>query len=172
MSHRSHRAGLITVALAGVLLVAGAASAQTNLAATLHGNGEVPVVSSFAGGTWTGTLNEDHTELAWTLEYSGLPGVAQAHIHIGQAGVNGGITIFFCTNLGNGPAGTPACPAGEASLSGIADASDVIGPAGQGIPAGNFFRVQRALRQGVAYANVHSVGFPGGEIRGQIRVVP
>jgi hypothetical protein len=163
---------LIPLALAGLLLAAGAASAQTDLVATLHGNAEVPVVSSFAKGTFTGTLNEDFTELAYTLEYAGAGNVLQAHIHIGQAGVNGGITIFFCTNLGNGPAGTPACPADSASLSGTATAADVVGPAGQGVPAGNFFRVQRALRQGVAYANVHTPAFPGGEIRGQIRVVP
>jgi hypothetical protein len=162
----------MSVALAGLLLAAGAASAQTELAATLHGNQEVPVVSSFARGTFGATLNEDFTELAWNLDYENAGTVLQAHIHIGQAGVNGGITIFFCSNLGNGPAGTQACPAGSASLSGTATAADVVGPTGQGVPAGNFFRVQRALRQGVAYANVHSSIFPGGEIRGQIRVVP
>ena len=48
-------------------------------------------------------------------------------------------------------------------------AADVIGPTGQGIAAGEFAEVLRAIRQGVAYANVHSMRNLGGEIRGQIR---
>jgi hypothetical protein len=44
----------------------------------------------------------------------------------------------------------------------------VIGPAGQGIAAGEFSELVDALRAGRAYANVHSSKFPGGEIRGQI----
>ncbi len=41
--------------------------------------------------------------------------------------------------------------------------------AGQGIAAGHFAELIRALRDGVAYANVHSTKFPGGETRGQIK---
>ena len=33
--------------------------------------------------------------------------------------VNGGISFFLCSNLGNGPAGTQACPAGPAELTGV-----------------------------------------------------
>ncbi len=59
----------------------------------------------------------------------------QAHIHVGQSGVNGGIAVFLCSNLGNGPAGTQACPPSPATVSGIADADDVLAVAAQG-PAG------------------------------------
>jgi hypothetical protein len=38
----------------------------------------------------------------------------------------------------------------------------------QGIPAGAFADVLRAIRAGKAYANVHTSTSPGGEIRGQI----
>ena len=44
----------------------------------------------------------------------------------------------------------------------------MIGPANQGIAAGEFDELVRAIRAGVTYANVHSEKFPGGEIRGQI----
>ena len=47
--------------------------------------------------------------------------------------------------------------------------SDVVGPAGQGIAAGEFAELVRAIRNGATYANVHSEMFPGGEIRGNIR---
>jgi hypothetical protein len=45
---------------------------------------------------------------------------------------------------------------------------DVIGPAVQGIAAGEFAELVKALRAGVAYANVHSSIWMGGEIRGQL----
>jgi CHRD domain len=49
-------------------------------------------------------------------------------------------------------------------------ADDVIGPAGQGIAAGEFAELVDAIRSGVTYANVHTLPqFGGGEIRGQIR---
>jgi hypothetical protein len=48
-------------------------------------------------------------------------------------------------------------------------AADVIGPTGQGVAAGEFEEVLKAIRAGVAYANVHSTRNQGGEIRGQIR---
>ncbi len=49
-------------------------------------------------------------------------------------------------------------------------AAHVIGPSGQGISAGEFDEIVAAIRAGVAYVNVHTTGFPGGEIRGQIGV--
>ena len=43
----------------------------------------------------------------------------QSHVHFGQLSVNGGVSFFLCTNLGNGPAGTQACPEGPAELTGV-----------------------------------------------------
>jgi hypothetical protein len=81
--------------------------------------------------------------------------------------VNGGISVFLCSNLGNGPAGTQPCPP-SGTVTGTIRPVDVIGPTGQGIAPGEFAELVTALRDGVAYANVHSNVWPGGEIRGQL----
>jgi hypothetical protein len=107
--------------------------------------------------------------IEWTLSYNAgfTTVVNQAHIHFGQRHTNGGISIFLCTNLANGPTGTQACPVGPATISGEATAAQVIGPVGQGIAAGELEEIIAAIRAGVAYVNIHTGLFPGGEIRGQ-----
>jgi len=47
-------------------------------------------------------------------------------------------------------------------------AADVVGPAAQGVTAGEFSEVLDALREEAAYANVHTARFTGGEIRAQV----
>jgi hypothetical protein len=130
---------------------------------------EVPALSNTGEGTINLLIDSSDTSFDFELTYSGISGTGatQSHIHIGQKGVNGGVTVFFCTNLNNGPPGTQACPA-NGSVTGTITAADVIGPAGQGVGAGEFAEVLKAIRGGVVYANVHSVTFPGGEIRGQL----
>lgn len=44
----------------------------------------------------------------------------------------------------------------------------MIGPAAQGIDPGEFGELVRAIRAGTTYANVHTVKYPGGEIRAQL----
>ena len=164
----------IAVLLAFVLVVALAAvpvQAQAGTAITvLRGFDEVPALSTLGRGTFTATINADGSEMTYELQYSRLSGPpTQAHLHFGQKGVNGGIMIFLCSNLGNGPAGTQACPA-EGTITGTIHASDVVGSAAaQGVAAGELFAPLRGLRGGVVYANVHSTMFPAGEIRGQVQ---
>jgi CHRD domain len=115
--------------------------------------------------------------VTYTLIYKNLSSaVLQTHIHIGATKVAGSITIFLCSNLGNGPADTPACP-DDATHSGTVTrtvfAADVTNlAAAQGVPAGDFKDVVRAIVSQVTYANVHSSNFPAGEIRWQIRSTP
>jgi CHRD domain len=126
-------------------------------------------VSTVATGQFDATINQAETAIDYVLSYADLEGsVTQAHIHFGQRGTNGGISVFLCTNLGNGPAGTQACPPSPATVTGTIMAADVIGPAGQGIAAGEFAELIRAIRTGSTYANVHSSKFPTGEVRGQL----
>jgi len=70
--------------------------------------------------------------------------------------------FFLC-----GGGGKPACPNGQGTVTGTVNAGDIIGPAGQGAP-GQFLEAISAMRAGSAYANVHTVTYVSGEIRGQI----
>lgn len=167
------------VAFVMLLMLAGSAWAQDDGQAStrLRGFEEVPALSSPGGGQFESTLAGNQVQ--FELSYFQTRGtVTQAHIHFAQRGVNGGIMVFLCSNLGNGPAGTQACPAAgtkenPAVVSGTFDASDVIGGANaQGIAPGEFQKVLRAIRAGAAYVNVHTDLFPGGEIRGQLLFLP
>jgi hypothetical protein len=53
-------------------------------------------------------------------------------------------------------------------VTGTIAASQVLTATGQGINAGEFDEVVRAIRAGATYANVHSTTFGPGEIRGRI----
>ena len=144
-------------------------SART-LRASLKGIEESPSVSSTGHGTFRGTISQDGTSLSYVLTYEDLEGdVQQSHIHLGQRGVSGGIAVFLCTNLGNGPAGTPACPGTRAgTVSGTVTGDQIVGPTGQGLAPGEFAELLGAIDRKVTYANVHSTKHPGGEIRGQV----
>ena len=108
-------------------------------------------------------------KITYSLSYSALEGtVTQAHIHLGSPAQVGGISVFFCSNLGNGPAGTQACPPAPATVTGTVRPADVIGPAGQGIDPSQFAELVAAIRAGATYVNVHSTKYPVGEIRAQL----
>lgn len=159
--------GLVVLVSAGI---AGATDLrERTLNATLRGAEEPPAVSSTGRGTFNAVIAEDFTSFSYTLTYADLEGsVLQSHIHLGQKGVNGGIAVFLCSNLGNGPAGTQACPPAGGTVTGTITGASIVGPAGQGLVAGEFEELLRAIDRELTYVNVHSDKHTGGEIRGQI----
>ena len=189
----ARRTGLVMVlaivgALAlGLLASVGAADrgkgkSNRSFEVKLIGFEEVPAISTAARGKLRLKIRNGSTgTIDYRLSYSGLTNPAtQAHIHLAQKGVNGGIVLWLCgTAALPGPAGTPTCPAGNTptkeTVSGTLDAADVQAVATQGIAAGELLEVLTAMKFGVTYANVHTSGppavpqgFPGGEIRGQL----
>lgn len=166
---RNRAAGVAVAAAA--MIAATSASADSRVQARLEGIQEVPSVSTVGTGRFRAKIDEAAGTIFWELEYSDMQAdVQQAHIHLGQRHTNGGITVFLCTNLGNGPAGTQACPARTANLNGTIMAANVLAtPPAQQLPAGGFAQLVRAINAGATYVNVHTAISPGGEIRGQIR---
>jgi hypothetical protein len=162
------------VICACVVLAAAAvavASGMRMFKGLLTGFQEVPAISTAAGGEFNIEIGEDENSLSYQVTYSNLEADAtQSHIHFGQPGVAGGISVWLCSNLASPPtpAGTQACPLRSGTITGTITAANVIGPAGQGIAPGEFAELVRAMRAGQTYVNVHSTKFPTGEIRGQI----
>jgi CHRD domain len=127
--------------------------------------GEAGAVSTVGSGKFTARVREDPLRIEYRLRYEDLEGAAttQAHIHFGQKHTVGGVSAFLC-----GGGDKPPCTPDSGDISGTIDAADVVGPAGQGIAAGELMELIRAMRNGATYANVHTSTWPGGEIRGQI----
>jgi hypothetical protein len=168
---------LLTAAftLLAVVLVPVSVSGQGHMKARLTGYQEVPPVSTPAGGWFVAKIDRKTGAILWELSYSGLAsGVTEAHIHFGQPGVNGGVIAFLCTSsLQNRPIVVPICPEAEGTVAGEIDRGSIIGPAEQGIEAGELGEALRAIFSGLTYVNVHTNAYPAneslGEIRGQIR---
>jgi hypothetical protein len=136
---------------------------RTAWRANLNGYNEVPSLNS--KGQATLSLALDNDTMTFRIEYSGLSGnPVVAHVHVGQVGVNGAVSFFFC-----GGGGKPACPASTSgTITGTVVAADILGPTAQGFDAGDLDSVVAAIQHGVGYANMHTAKFPAGEIRGQL----
>lgn len=168
----------VSIAVVAVLSASTVVLAQgfKKISEFLTGYQEVPSVSTTGGATFNARISNDESRIDWELSYSDLEGaIQQSHIHFGQKGVNGGISVFLCTNLGNGPAGIQPCPAPPATISGTIVAADVspnipatAAARTQGINTGEIDELIKAMRAGSTYVNIHSTLWPGGEVRGQI----
>ncbi len=164
---------VLTAMLALVVLNTPAVASERHRAKLMEGVQETPAVITVASGTFDMDIAKDDGSFTFELTYDGIEGgsVTQAHIHVGQPNVAGGIVIFLCTN-GTPPAGVPVpprCPASSGTVTGTRTAADVLAQTTQGVTAGELSAVLTAIREGVAYANVHSTVSPSGEIRGQIK---
>jgi CHRD domain len=140
--------------------------------ANLNGYNEVvggPGASSIGSVSTTGhgrlrvRIFDDH--IHYVLDYSDMSGgtVTASHLHFAQQHVGGGVSAFLC-----GGGDKPACTTPSGHFEADIDAADVIGPADQGIAAGELNELKAAIRAGAVYANVHASSFPEGEIRGQL----
>jgi CHRD domain-containing protein len=172
---RPRALAFLLVAPAILLLPVGTSGATEGgtFKADLIGYQEVPSISTAATGEFRAKVGPGPV-IDYTLSYSNIQNAFAAHIHLGQVGVNGGVSAFLC-----GGGDKPPCPPAGGTVSGTVDAADVIGPTSQGLAPGEIQELIDAMQAGVTYANVHTTDgdatpnegpgdFPGGEIRGQI----
>ena len=152
-------AALVLAVLAPVV----ASDGGRRFEASLNGYLETPSISTAGSGSFKLRIHEDSID--FTLNYRNLSvPPAVAHIHFGRPDVSGGVSVFLCGGA------KPACPASvSGTVTGTIVAADVGGPVLQGITAGEFAELVRAIRHGATYVNVHTSNFPNGEIRGNIR---
>jgi CHRD domain-containing protein len=162
--------GIVVVALAAASLAIAGGRHDGNgknddtFTAKLNGYNETPSVNTKGRATFRATVHGD--TISFRLEYSNLslPPLV-AHVHFSQKHVAGGVSYFLC-----GGGGKPACPAATSgTVTGTVTAADIVGPTAQGIAAGDFASVVAAMRAGATYANMHTMNFPNGEIRGQLK---
>jgi hypothetical protein len=147
-------ASAAVTALTSAQLGFGASQVRTKLAANLTAAQEVPrprALVTKAHGRFTAIVSGRGRRLAlrWSLRWSDTSGrVLQAHVHLGRRGVAGRIAVGLCG------------PCGKTRRAGSAGGLVYIRAS-----------VLRALRSGNAYVNLHTKKNPGGEIRGQIKLV-
>ena len=149
--------------VASLALASGKHDRNGSIDAKLTGYNEVP--ANIVAGKARFTADVASDKITFKLVYSNLTGNPMAaHIHVGQKGVNGGVSGWIC-----GGGGQPACPASTSgTITGTIASANVTGPATQGVDAGNLAGLIDAIKHHVAYANMHTAKFGGGEIRGQI----
>ncbi|KAB1187571.1 MULTISPECIES: CHRD domain-containing protein [Haloferax] len=129
---------------------------KRNFRTHLRGDEEVPPVETKAQGQLLVKFDDDLTQFSYTLIVANIDDVFAAHIHCGPAGQNGpvGVTLF----------------GGEqTSASGILAKETVTEPNPGNVCGWESIEdVYDAIQSGNAYVNVHTVGTPSGEIRGQL----
>ena len=128
----------------------------------MTGDEETPPRQTRAQGQLVLKLNADGTAIDYKLLVANIDDVTQAHIHLAPPGVAGPVIAWLY------PAAPPAqhIPGRFDGVlaEGVITDGQVVGPlAGQGLAA-----LLAAIHAGNAYANVHTVQFPPGEIRGQV----
>jgi len=99
--------------------------------------------------------------LLYSIDVTGLANTTVAHIHGPAAAGASGIPIQDLCNAGDAPVCNTATP-----LAGVLVAGATARPR---IP---FDSLVVLMGNGMAYVNVHTTAFGGGEIRGQITLVP
>jgi hypothetical protein len=181
MNHRTFSIAAIAALAAVGTPTASADGDRSTFTTNLTGYQETPAtINSSGSGEFAAKISKDGSEIQYVLTYRNLTtNVAQAHIHFGRPGLSGSIVLFLCTNL-TPPANVPTpppCPQAPvggptATVSGMLTAANMIFPTSlsQGLDpsAAGFAEVIAGIRNGAAYANVHTTKIPSGEIRGAL----
>ncbi len=155
----------VVMAVAAVMVMGLASPAQAEIirfTATLTGGAETPVILTGAFATASVTLDTTSQTVSWVIDVFNLPsGINNAHFHVAPVGIAGPtvVNIPFTANESN-----------EFRLSGSATSANLNVRADQGIRSWDDF--MQSLTGGQTYLNIHTTVNGGGEIRGQVIIVP
>ena len=140
------RSMLILAALAALVLAAPASAKVKRLEANLSGSNEMPATDPAASGTAKVRLDRAKKKVCFTIRVRNVQDVVAAHIHKGGKSVaSGPIVVTFL----HGP-----------------EAGTKFTGCENNVPRGVIRAILRRPRR--YYVNVHSMDFPGGEVRGQL----
>lgn len=135
--------------------------AESLFGAVLLGENEVPPVETDAAGLALFTLDEAAGTLDYRVYVANLEGVTESHIHKGPPGFNGNAVVYLLR-----PQDDPVSITGPLAAGTVTE-SDLFGVLGRE----GFGSFVENLRAENLYVNVHTVEYPTGEIRGQVRSV-
>ena len=153
------------IAAAALVLGMGAqAQAQTiRLTTVMSGGNEAPnLILTGANATAEVFVNLATKEVTYTINVFNIPsGTTAGHFHVGPAGVAGPVVVDIAP---------PPQISNDFVLTGTATAASLRPNAERGIRDWDDFI--QSLVGGQTYLNIHTNVNPGGEIRGQLTVVP
>jgi hypothetical protein len=116
-----------------------------------------PIISN-ATGQIILKLSKDGTQLSYKLIVANIESVVAAHLHLGAVNANGGVVVpLYMGRALLSPQGVIA--------EGVITSASLIGPM-KGMTLADLIA---AIEAGRIYTNVHSVTYPAGEIRGQVK---
>lgn len=153
--------GLFLVIVSSGLMATPADAQTVTLTATLSGDQEVPPVQTGSFGTAEVTIDLAAKTITYKVDVYNFPsGLTAAHIHISPKGISGPVILPLVTtpNISN-----------EFTLSGTLTAAN-FGTSAANLGVRSFDDAIQSMVGGQSYVNVHSVVYPGGEIRGQLAV--
>jgi outer membrane protein OmpA-like peptidoglycan-associated protein len=130
--------------MAALVIATSALAQSVPFAAQLKGTNEVPSIQSPGSGTAVATFEPATRKLSWTIVFSGMTGPAFAmHFHgPSDDARNSGIALPISGNLASPVKGSATLTESQAS----------------------------ELMAGQWYLNIHTAGFPAGELRGQMLI--
>lgn len=135
-----------------------------NFTAHLSGDQEVDPVVTDATGQAVFQLSKDGSSLSYKLIVANIDNVRMAHIHLAPAGQNGAVVAWLY------PSGPPPIliegTFNGVLAEGVITDGNVVDPQNIDLTLAD---VVDAMMAGNAYVNVHTLAFPSGEIRGQIK---
>jgi CHRD domain-containing protein len=161
---------LMRIGLALIVLMVAAGptlAAQLRFTAVLKGANERPTpVDTNAAGVAKFTISPDDSSITYRLIVANIDGVTQAHIHCGTPDVAGPVVVFLY-----GFNATGVTVNGILAEGTITEANVIPRPDSAACPGGvaTLADVIAKMRSGGAYANVHTLAWPAGEIRGPIK---